>query len=203
MDSVPQDVYSSAAAASDGNLLEPLLQPAPNTSSAQHLRDDDTADTPHRLGHFDSQPYSVEQSSGWFSYDLDEARVQKAAALISDAVKGKFEPLIVHDSKSIARHRVYTICSKLRYALLVCLLALTWFERPAWCMDRSCGDPEVVVRTSYSVLSKEATLWLEATLLLLFLLVDDVLQVSFKGVYEWTLNRVNVVKVFVYRNMVP
>ncbi len=130
--------------------------------------------------------------------ELGEDRVRQAAALISDAVKGKFDPHIVNDSTSMARHRLYTVSSKLRFALLGAVIALTWFEHPMWCGSSECPDAAVYVRSQLSVLSYEVSLTLEMVVLLLLLALDDGLRVSFQGVREWAEDRVNVVRVGVH-----
>lgn len=73
-----------------------------------------------------------------------EARRRKralelAASYVDDAYAGFLE----HGFKRPSLQRLSANLSLLRTTMLAILLLLAFFERPAWCFQSSCGDPQV------------------------------------------------------------
>ncbi|KAL3683310.1 hypothetical protein R1sor_001332 [Riccia sorocarpa] len=126
--------------------------------------------------------------------------VQKAAALVDQAMLGRWMPLdVVHHREYANAKQAFLFYHHLSYprcAVLVTLIGLSLFEVPEWChgpLQNPCGDPERYLLSGIMYLPPWLTLAVELVCLLL-LAWSVALQRYFKFLSFWS-NSITIVKV--------
>ncbi|CAM6105685.1 unnamed protein product [Calypogeia fissa] len=129
------------------------------------------------------------------------SNIQKAAALVDQAMQGRWMPLdVVHHNDYLNAKKAFLLYHHLRYPrciVLVTLITLSLFEVPSWCTgdlnNNPCGDPEEYILSGVHYLHPRLTLTIEVVCLLL-LAWSVVLQRYFKFLSFWN-NNITVMKV--------
>ncbi|KAL2611981.1 hypothetical protein R1flu_023673 [Riccia fluitans] len=126
--------------------------------------------------------------------------VQKAAALVDQAMLGRWMPLdVVHHRDYASAKQAFLLYHHLSYprcAVLVTLIGLSLFEVPEWChgpLENPCGNPDRYLLSGIMYLPPWLTLAVELVCLLL-LAWSVVLQRYFKFLSFWS-NHITIVKV--------
>ncbi|BBN16272.1 protein MpTPC3 [Marchantia polymorpha subsp. ruderalis] len=128
------------------------------------------------------------------------SNIQKAAALVDQAMLGRWMPLdVVHHKDYLSAKQAFLLYHHLSYprcAVLVTLIGLSLFEVPEWCQgpaDNPCGDADRFLLSGIWYLPPWLTLAVELVCLLL-LAWSVALQRYFKFLSFWS-NHITIVKV--------
>lgn len=99
-------------------------------------------------------------------------RVERAAAYVRDALDGRFAGAqwVETEGSIVTLKLLFHRLKVLRLTVMCIFLSISFFERPSWCPPATCGDPNVVLLSGVWQAPQVATVVVEGSCLVFFVL---------------------------------